>query len=118
MYFNEPEVGQAIREKIADGTVKRQDIFYCGKVSQVCHASKNGTLFTSRNTFFNSYYLIIQIFIYNFKNDVLFCAAHQVQLNILSIYLIPSSALEHLPPTRVGATGLGKDTESLETGLC
>lgn len=32
MYFNEHEVGQAIREKIADGTVRREDIFYCGKV--------------------------------------------------------------------------------------
>lgn len=32
VYFNEHEVGQAIRDKIADGTVKRDDIFYCGKV--------------------------------------------------------------------------------------
>lgn len=32
VYFNEDEVGQAIREKIADGTVRREDIFYCGKV--------------------------------------------------------------------------------------
>lgn len=32
VYFNEHEVGQAIRDKIADGTVKREDIFYCGKV--------------------------------------------------------------------------------------
>lgn len=32
VYFNEHEVGQAIREKIADGTVRREDIFYCGKV--------------------------------------------------------------------------------------
>ncbi|XP_038144483.1 aldo-keto reductase family 1 member D1-like isoform X2 [Cyprinodon tularosa] len=31
VYFNEHEVGQAIREKIADGTVRREDIFYCGK---------------------------------------------------------------------------------------
>lgn len=31
VYFNEHEVGQAIREKITDGTVKREDIFYCGK---------------------------------------------------------------------------------------
>jgi 3-oxo-5-beta-steroid 4-dehydrogenase len=35
VYFNEHEVGQAIREKIADGTVKREDIFYCGKVRLV-----------------------------------------------------------------------------------
>lgn len=33
VYFNEHEVGQAIREKIADGTVRREDIFYCGKVA-------------------------------------------------------------------------------------
>lgn len=51
VYFNEPEVGQAIREKIADGTVKRQDIFYCGKVSQVCHASKNGTVYFKKYVF-------------------------------------------------------------------
>lgn len=35
VYYNEHEVGQAIREKIADGTVKREDIFYCGKVCKV-----------------------------------------------------------------------------------
>lgn len=32
VYFNEHEVGQAIREKIAEGKIKREDIFYCGKV--------------------------------------------------------------------------------------
>ncbi|KAG7271042.1 hypothetical protein CRUP_000388 [Coryphaenoides rupestris] len=37
VYFNEHEVGQAIREKIADGTVKREDIFYCGKLWSTCH---------------------------------------------------------------------------------
>ncbi|XP_028362492.1 aldo-keto reductase family 1 member C15-like isoform X4 [Phyllostomus discolor] len=31
-YQNEKEVGQAIRDKIADGTVKREDIFYTTKV--------------------------------------------------------------------------------------
>lgn len=35
VYFNEHEVGQAIREKIADGTVRREDIFYCGKVCKM-----------------------------------------------------------------------------------
>lgn len=38
VYFNEHEVGQAIRGKIADGTVRREDIFYCGKV---CYMSSN-----------------------------------------------------------------------------
>ncbi|XP_056596100.1 aldo-keto reductase family 1 member D1-like [Triplophysa dalaica] len=32
VYYNEHEVGQAIREKIADGTVTREEIFYCGKL--------------------------------------------------------------------------------------
>ncbi|NP_001079568.1 aldo-keto reductase family 1, member C2 L homeolog [Xenopus laevis] len=32
MYQNEVEVGRAIREKIADGTVKREDLFYTGKL--------------------------------------------------------------------------------------
>lgn len=41
VYFNEHEVGQAIREKIADGTVRREDIFYCGKVSQVFFTTSN-----------------------------------------------------------------------------
>lgn len=31
-YQNEEEVGQAIRSKIEDGTVKREDIFYTSKV--------------------------------------------------------------------------------------
>ncbi|XP_056131837.1 aldo-keto reductase family 1 member D1-like [Lampris incognitus] len=37
IYLNEHEVGQAIREKIADGTVKREDIFYCGKLWNTFH---------------------------------------------------------------------------------
>lgn len=39
LYQNEEQVGQAIRSKIADGTVKREDIFYTSKVGcvfQVC----------------------------------------------------------------------------------
>lgn len=35
VYFNEHEVGQAIRDKIADGTMTRDEIFYCGKVCSV-----------------------------------------------------------------------------------
>ncbi|XP_016045255.1 aldo-keto reductase family 1 member C15-like isoform X4 [Erinaceus europaeus] len=31
MYQNEKELGKAIREKVADGTVKREDIFYTSK---------------------------------------------------------------------------------------
>lgn len=37
VYFNEHEVGQAIRDKIADGTVRREDIFYCGKVMHILY---------------------------------------------------------------------------------
>ncbi|XP_038609887.1 aldo-keto reductase family 1 member D1 isoform X2 [Tachyglossus aculeatus] len=32
VYYNEHEVGQAIRDKIREGVVKREDIFYCGKL--------------------------------------------------------------------------------------
>ncbi|XP_070281153.1 aldo-keto reductase family 1 member D1-like [Myotis yumanensis] len=32
IYRNEHEVAEAIREKIAEGWVKREDIFYCGKL--------------------------------------------------------------------------------------
>ncbi|XP_045711503.1 aldo-keto reductase family 1 member D1 isoform X1 [Phyllostomus hastatus] len=32
VYQNEHEVGEAIREKIAEGKVRREDIFYCGKL--------------------------------------------------------------------------------------
>ncbi|KAF6085329.1 aldo-keto reductase family 1 member D1 [Phyllostomus discolor] len=32
VYLNEHEVGEAIREKIAEGKVRREDIFYCGKL--------------------------------------------------------------------------------------
>ena len=34
VYETEEQVGRAVREKIADGTVKREDIFYTGKVSE------------------------------------------------------------------------------------
>uniref|UniRef100_W5NK68 Aldo-keto reductase family 1 member D1 n=1 Tax=Lepisosteus oculatus TaxID=7918 RepID=W5NK68_LEPOC len=37
VYFNEHEVGQAIRDKIAEGVVKREDIFYCGKLWNTFH---------------------------------------------------------------------------------
>ncbi|KAL6033134.1 hypothetical protein STEG23_009655 [Scotinomys teguina] len=32
LYDNEHEVGEAIREKIVEGKVKREEIFYCGKL--------------------------------------------------------------------------------------
>ncbi|KAM4676572.1 aldo-keto reductase family 1 member C1-like [Discoglossus pictus] len=38
IYGNEPEVGRAIKEKIADGTVKREDVFYTGKLWSNNHA--------------------------------------------------------------------------------
>ncbi|KAM6436630.1 aldo-keto reductase family 1 member D1 isoform 3-T3 [Liasis olivaceus] len=37
VYHNEHEVGQAIWEKIAEGKIKREDIFYCGKLWNTCH---------------------------------------------------------------------------------
>ncbi|XP_004629108.1 3-oxo-5-beta-steroid 4-dehydrogenase [Octodon degus] len=36
LYRNEHEVGQAIREKIEEGKLKREDIFYCGKLWATC----------------------------------------------------------------------------------
>ncbi|XP_040104725.1 prostaglandin F synthase 1 isoform X4 [Oryx dammah] len=35
-YRNEEQVGQAIRSKIADGTVKREDVFYTSKLWSTC----------------------------------------------------------------------------------
>ncbi|KAM7325602.1 hypothetical protein ACRRTK_015855 [Alexandromys fortis] len=37
IYHNEHEVGEAIREKIAEGKVKREEIFYCGKLWATDH---------------------------------------------------------------------------------
>ncbi|KAM4748619.1 aldo-keto reductase family 1 member C1-like [Rhinophrynus dorsalis] len=37
LYGNEKEVGCAIKEKIADGTVKREDLFYTGKLWSSFH---------------------------------------------------------------------------------
>lgn len=37
VYYNEHEVGEAIREKIAAGEVRREDIFYCGKLWCTAH---------------------------------------------------------------------------------
>ncbi|XP_078524335.1 aldo-keto reductase family 1 member C1-like [Lissotriton helveticus] len=40
LYQNEDEVGEAIREKIADGTVKREEIFYTGKLWSTFHPTE------------------------------------------------------------------------------
>ncbi|XP_029414733.1 3-oxo-5-beta-steroid 4-dehydrogenase [Nannospalax galili] len=37
LYHNEHEVGEAIREKLAEGKVKREEIFYCGKLWSTKH---------------------------------------------------------------------------------
>ncbi|XP_040201562.1 prostaglandin-E(2) 9-reductase-like isoform X2 [Rana temporaria] len=37
IYGNEVEVGQAIWEKIADGTIRREDVFYTGKLWSTFH---------------------------------------------------------------------------------
>ncbi|XP_078076420.1 aldo-keto reductase family 1 member D1-like isoform X1 [Mustelus asterias] len=38
VYGNEAEIGKAIQEKIADGTVRRDDIYYCGKLWNTHHS--------------------------------------------------------------------------------
>ncbi|CAN2387173.1 aldo-keto reductase family 1 [Pristimantis euphronides] len=38
MYSNEVEVGRGIKEKIADGTVRREDLFYTGKLWSTSHS--------------------------------------------------------------------------------
>lgn len=44
IYHNEHEVGEAIGEKIAEGKVTREEIFYCGKVSHffLCRYGERG----------------------------------------------------------------------------
>ncbi|XP_072124166.1 aldo-keto reductase family 1 member D1-like isoform X2 [Mobula birostris] len=37
IYGNEDEVGRAVQEKITDGTVSRDDIYYCGKLWNTFH---------------------------------------------------------------------------------
>ncbi|XP_072855891.2 aldo-keto reductase family 1 member C3 isoform X1 [Pogona vitticeps] len=37
IYDNEDQVGRAVRQKIADGTIKREDIFYTGKLWSTFH---------------------------------------------------------------------------------
>lgn len=36
LYGNEKEIGQAVREKIRDGTVTREDLFITTKVTDQC----------------------------------------------------------------------------------
>ncbi|CAN2391446.1 aldo-keto reductase family 1 [Pristimantis euphronides] len=38
VYGNEIEVGRAIKQKVADGTVKREDVFYTGKLWSTFHS--------------------------------------------------------------------------------
>nr|XP_019828217.1 PREDICTED: prostaglandin F synthase 1-like [Bos indicus] len=48
VYQTEEQVGQAIRSKIADGTVKREDIFYTSKVLYVLCMCTCGQLIVPR----------------------------------------------------------------------
>ncbi|XP_038229563.1 estradiol 17 beta-dehydrogenase 5-like isoform X1 [Dermochelys coriacea] len=47
VYGTEEEVGRAIHEKIADGTVKREDIFYTGKKEEIRTSSERTVVFGS-----------------------------------------------------------------------
>lgn len=45
VYLNEEEIGRAIQRKIADGTVKRDDIFFSSKVlCRVAYVSVRSSL--------------------------------------------------------------------------
>merc|ERR1711963_1048889 len=44
VYANEEEVGQAIKEKIADGTIKREDVFVTTKVWDTFHGRARAKL--------------------------------------------------------------------------
>ncbi|MEE6521104.1 hypothetical protein FKM82_019168, partial [Ascaphus truei] len=37
VYLTEPGIGEAFREKMADGTVKREDLFYTSKLWSTFH---------------------------------------------------------------------------------
>lgn len=108
VYFNEHEVGRAIREKIADGVVKREDIFYCGKVKHL--------LFTK----FCNYYLYSSWLVSAWKitpaSYVLFSLLFSFAVKCCSA--VSSSALEYFSSSRVGETNPGEDTKVLETRLC
>ncbi|KAG8540594.1 hypothetical protein GDO81_018972, partial [Engystomops pustulosus] len=40
LYGNEKEVGRAIQKKMADGTIKRNDVFYTGKLWSIFHKTE------------------------------------------------------------------------------
>jgi diketogulonate reductase-like aldo/keto reductase len=44
IYGNEHEIGAAVRAKIADGTVKREDLFITNKVNRKYHCRSSSSL--------------------------------------------------------------------------
>ncbi|XP_069759359.1 aldo-keto reductase family 1 member D1-like isoform X1 [Narcine bancroftii] len=49
IYGNEEEIGRAFQEKIADGTVSRDDIYYCGKLWNTFHPPEMVQPFLEKN---------------------------------------------------------------------
>lgn len=65
LYGNEAEVGQAIREKIAEGAVRREDIFFVSKLWNTFHrADQVERLF--RQSLANSGLEYIDLFLIHF----------------------------------------------------
>lgn len=109
VYFNEHEVGQAIREKIADGTVKREDIFYCGKVCKVCSFVQ----VSERCGCFGLSVDQLTFSLHSYKAT----ATLLQQLIYLSICTY-CAVVEHVPPPRIGTTYFGENLEDVTAGLC
>ncbi|KAB1254131.1 Prostaglandin F synthase 1 [Camelus dromedarius] len=85
LYQNEEEIGRAIQEKMADGTVKRDDIFYTTKVlclAKDCTGSLSPALVTC---------ILFLLYLSCLKNDLIF---HSPPIGQFLSYLLTSAPLK------------------------